>query len=451
MTLPADHRDPGLLAVNTPREQQRVRKKARQALVGLRSEAETLRTEVSNLQQLATQFRADASAAHLVEANEHLILAALHAETIAESAVGELDELTRSSQHDVLTGIPNRALMLDRLEHAIAIANRNHSRIAVLFVDIDNFKHINDTLGHAVGDDVVRLVARRLESVVRQSDTVSRHGGDEFLVLVSEIMQVSAAAVIAEKMLRALAEPHQAGEHELRLSASIGIAIYPDDGESASALIHRADTAMYFSKRRARGNFAYHSEQQAEDSASSARIHEQPSVAPVDHDALSRHAEAEDIQVVLRARIARELRSSFTPVQTIMDLLRQVRTEEPLMQILIERHLACLSMVSPVAVDTVRAAAQAVARNETSKTGEFVALDRDGTAHAVLEFTITKRPGVPDQTQRKLTQRSFGLTDGRRVYRLNATDFQVADTDLILKKCSSSRTVQSQRSGFPIS
>lgn len=149
----------------------------------------------------------------LQEANEQLVLAALHAETIAEEAVSHLDKLARSSQHDALTDTPNRALMLDRLENAIALARRHRTRIAVLFLDLDEFKQINDTLGHAAGDAVVQLVARRLESVVRHSDTVSRHGGDEFLVLMAEISQPSDAALISEKILAALAAPSRIDNH----------------------------------------------------------------------------------------------------------------------------------------------------------------------------------------------------------------------------------------------
>ena len=120
----------------------------------------------------------------MAEANEQLALVALHAESVAETAVSELGELARSGQRDPLTGLPNRLLMLDRLENAIATARRHETRIAVLFIDLDNFKRINDTLGHAIGDEALKLAARRLQSAVRDSDTVSRHGGEEFLVLL---------------------------------------------------------------------------------------------------------------------------------------------------------------------------------------------------------------------------------------------------------------------------
>ena len=171
--------------------------------------------------------------------------------------MGELEELTNTSQRDVLTGTPNRALMLDRLESAIALARRRGTRAALFFVDVDRFKQINDTLGHAVGDTVLRLVTRRLESVIRDSDTVSRHGGDEFLVLLAEVSSPNDAALIAAKMLLAIAA--RGPEPLPALSASVGIAIYPEDGQEAALLIANADAAMYRSKKRGRGGFSFHS------------------------------------------------------------------------------------------------------------------------------------------------------------------------------------------------
>jgi len=123
----------------------------------------------------------------------------LQAESLAETAISDLDELSRSSQRDILTDIPNRVLMLERLESAIVAARRRKNRIAVLFLDLDHFKEINDTLGHAIGDKVLQLVARRLESAIRESDTASRYGGDEFLILLAEISQTADAEQIAEK------------------------------------------------------------------------------------------------------------------------------------------------------------------------------------------------------------------------------------------------------------
>jgi len=232
---------------------------ADQVIAQLREEVKTLRGQLVELSQAVAAAQAPlfgGPSTALVEANGALVLSALHAAEVAESAMGELQELTRSGQHDVLTGTPNRALMLDRMEHAIALARRRGTRVALLFVDLDGFKQINDTLGHAIGDAVLHRVARRLESVIRDSDTVSRHGGDEFLVLLAEVGHATDAALIADKMLLAVAEP--AIDCLPALSASVGIAIYPEDGQEAADLIANADAAMYRVKGRGRGGFAFH-------------------------------------------------------------------------------------------------------------------------------------------------------------------------------------------------
>ena len=185
----------------------------------------------------------------LMAENERLVLAALASERAAEKARQDLEQLIVSSQRDPLTNTPNRALMLERLTSAITMAQRRAAHLAVLFLDIDKFKQINDSLGHTAGDDVLQLVARSLESVVRGSDTVSRHGGDEFLVLLTEVSQRAGAGLIAEKMLKAIAARSDLANPPVGVSVSIGIAIYPDDGIEAQTLVKRADEAMYLSKR----------------------------------------------------------------------------------------------------------------------------------------------------------------------------------------------------------
>ena len=231
-------------------------------LMQLSEETDGLLTRLVRLRNNLLEIRqavdgAKKAQATLAEASEQLVLAALHAESVAETAVSELGELARSGQRDPLTGLPNRLLMLDRLENAIATARRHETRVAVLFIDLDNFKAINDTLGHATGDEALKLVARRLQSAVRDSDTVSRHGGEEFLVLLTDISRAADAASIAQKLLAALAAPARAGAHRLQLSASIGITIYPEDAEDAQTLISLADAAMYRSKRRGPGGFEF--------------------------------------------------------------------------------------------------------------------------------------------------------------------------------------------------
>ncbi len=223
-------------------------------VVGLRAELESLQLELA----AARAGLEGSRGAQLREVNEQLVLSALRSQHVADTAAGDLDELTRTSQRDALTGTPNRVLMRDRLEQAIALSRRHGTRAAVLFVDVDRFKHINDEMGHGAGDEVLQLLARRMESVVRASDTVGRHGGDEFLVLLAEVAQASDAQAIAEKMLAALAVPCVVQSRKLRMTASIGIALFPDDGADAATLVDRADAAMYRVKHRGGGGLELH-------------------------------------------------------------------------------------------------------------------------------------------------------------------------------------------------
>ncbi len=147
--------------------------------------------------------------------------------------------------HDFLTDLPNRVLLRDRITQAIALAHRRHKQVAVLFVDLDGFKPVNDLLGHAIGDELIRSVALRLKAAVRASDTVSRSGGDEFVVLLTEVDHAEHAALGADKIIAAVAAPHEVFGRKLRVTASVGIAVYPIDGANAEALLKSADAAMY--------------------------------------------------------------------------------------------------------------------------------------------------------------------------------------------------------------
>ena len=161
------------------------------------------------------------------------------------------------AQHDSLTDLPNRILLNDRLNQAMALAHRHQQQLAVLFLDVDRFKHINDSLGHAVGDRLLQSMAQRLLGCVRKSDTVSRQGGDEFVILLSEVTHAQDAAVSAEKILMALSTPHRIDQHDLHVTASIGIATYPDDGTEAETLMKHADFAMYHAKDNGRNNYQF--------------------------------------------------------------------------------------------------------------------------------------------------------------------------------------------------
>ncbi|HEY0845316.1 MAG TPA: EAL domain-containing protein [Noviherbaspirillum sp.] len=161
------------------------------------------------------------------------------------------------ADHDALTCLPNRMLLQDRLQQAIAHACRTRTQVAVLFIDLDYFKHINDSLGHQVGDALLRMVADRLSKCVREGDTVARLGGDEFVLALPLVSGGTDAARVAQKALAALDATFHCGDHELHVSGSIGVSLYPDDGEDVEALMRTADTAMYYAKERGRGNYQF--------------------------------------------------------------------------------------------------------------------------------------------------------------------------------------------------
>jgi diguanylate cyclase (GGDEF)-like protein/PAS domain S-box-containing protein len=165
--------------------------------------------------------------------------------------------MIHSTEHDFLTGLPNRKLMNDRIEQAIALARRNSKRVAVLFLDLDGFKHINDSLGHSIGDKLLQSIGRRLVDCGRTTDTVSRQGGDEFVVLLSAVQRSEDAAIAASRILTSVAEAHSVDEHELHVTTSIGVSVYPEDGEDAETLIKNADTAMYQAKENGRQSYQY--------------------------------------------------------------------------------------------------------------------------------------------------------------------------------------------------
>jgi diguanylate cyclase (GGDEF)-like protein/PAS domain S-box-containing protein len=166
-------------------------------------------------------------------------------------------QIAHSAQHDFLTGLPNRMLLNDRIDQAIILARRSKMQVAVLFLDLDGFKHINDSLGHPVGDKLLKSIALRLVKCVRSTDTVSRQGGDEFVVLLSEVNRPNSTAITAGKILEAIARPHSIDQHDLHVTASIGVSAYPDDGLNAETLIKNADTAMYQMKENGRQGFRF--------------------------------------------------------------------------------------------------------------------------------------------------------------------------------------------------
>ncbi|HEY0065577.1 MAG TPA: EAL domain-containing protein [Telluria sp.] len=179
---------------------------------------------------------------------------------VAERKVAE-ERANALSIRDPLTGLVNRRSLIAQLEHAVASADRNHSEFALLFLDLDKFKHVNDTLGHEVGDELLRQVAARLLAAVRVSDTVARLGGDEFVVLLEGAGASANAARVARKIALAHSKPFDIGQHRVHTSTSVGIGLYPQDARDAAQLMKNADTAMYHAKQNKRGSVEFFREE----------------------------------------------------------------------------------------------------------------------------------------------------------------------------------------------
>jgi diguanylate cyclase (GGDEF)-like protein len=202
--------------------------------------------QVERLERALASSRQEAIAAQqqgvlLAQANARLGELAVRRER-------EVASVRHSAYHDELTGLPNRALLLDRLNQAIVRAKREQKQLAVLLLDLDGFKDVNDRLGHVAGDKLLQRVAERLLSCIRGSDTACRYGGDEFVVLLPEVDDQNRALVVAGEIHARLARPYMVDDYSIAVTASIGVAVYPRDGVSQNDLIKQADVAMYLAK-----------------------------------------------------------------------------------------------------------------------------------------------------------------------------------------------------------
>ncbi len=397
----------------------------------------------------------------LVAANEQLVVTALRAQSAADASALALEALSRSSELDSLTGLPNRQSLLSRFIYAIAIARRTGTQLAVLFVDLNNFKQINDALGHAVGDQVLRLAAQRLATAVRESDTVSRHGGDEFLILLTDVSHATDVVQIATKLIGALGRPARVGEHVLRLTASIGISMFPGDGVDTDALIKRADEAMYRAKRNGGGSFAFcENPSSPQDQmevpvftalhyplshyraalAEQARRHtqlrdanEQLVLAAISAQRLQDAAEqARRRQTEFLAVLAHELRSPLVPMQHAAALLHRARLDGsllPRIQGMIERQVAHLSRLVGDLLDVSRASTGKLRLERrmidlTDGIDAAVAACRPAMDARLQHFTLTcpKRPLDFYGDPVRVTQVLSNLLDNASKYSADGSD-----------------------------
>ena len=356
-------------------------------LAAVRRQIHVAREMLAQLRQtiLDTVSTADSNAASPLRAvNEQLVCSVLKAQADADDCNRTLGEVSRAAGHDALTALPNRVLFRDRLEQAIAQAHRHGTRLAVLFVDLDNFKQINDTLGHAIGDQVLQQAASRLAGCIRDSDTVGRHGGDEFLVLLTDVNLPVDADAIAGKIAATLDTPSHIGNNILRLSASIGISLYPDDGDEADMLIDRADAAMYLAKRRGAGHSlspdAMPAGRQPAPAPRFATLRPPPRLTDEGLGELQHYfgqlreaneqlvkaaisaqisqgdaerAQREQIQFL--AQLSHELRSPLGPILMAADLMGRLPTAElPRFQAIIEREIAHITRLVSDLLDVGR-------------------------------------------------------------------------------------------------
>ena len=324
--------------------------------------------------------------ADAVEANERLIRATLDARADAEAARLALNELVRTTGLDPLTQLPTRVLMLDRFAQAIHTAKRHSTHVALLFVDLDNFKLVNDTLGHSAGDKALQHIAHCIVSSIREVDTVSRYGGDEFLILLPEITAKVDALLVADKVVSALARPVRLFDQMLWFTASVGISFYPTDGEDPEALIERADAAMYRAKRRGQGRICVYRDPCTDDrrpeidelmGLQRALAHEEVEKAALEHEnyhATLQEANERLVVAALNAQklqgaaekayrrqaeflgvLAHELRHPLAPIRNAAELLGRVSAEElPRIQAMIARQVKHMARIVDDLLDVKR-------------------------------------------------------------------------------------------------
>jgi diguanylate cyclase (GGDEF)-like protein len=357
--------------------------------IRIRAEIDAARVELAGLRQQLAAARiqlVSGRAAHLVEANEHLVLAALAAQRSADDSEQTVRELTEAAELDILTGLPVASVLRARLATALAQAQQDGGHVGLLLLNLTDFKLINDTLGHATGDKVLQLAARTLAAAVRPIDTVSRHRGSKFLILLPQLADVTEAVSHAAAIVAALGAPAMLDQHVLRLTASVGIGISPDDGADADSLIDRAVAAMYRAKWRGLGSYAFQGDAGSSQRSLELRTLESLRQPLVDHqsavaeaerrNALLQEANTQLLLAAISAQevkeaaeqaqarqtrflgvLAHELRNPLTPIRNAAAILGRIPTDGPLLsrvQGIIERQVENMSRLVEDLLDVSR-------------------------------------------------------------------------------------------------
>ena len=318
-------------------------------------------------------------AARIVEVNEQLVVAAINSQVASEATSQALSLAAESSAQDPLTGLSNRTALLDRFVQAMAHTKRRGVQFALLFVDLDGFKPLNDAYGHGFGDKVLRLVAERMLSVMREVDTVCRHGGDEFVVLLAELTRAEDARMVADKLVAAISEEALIDGHKVQVTASVGIAIHPDHGEDFETLLACADAAMYESKRRQPGGVVLYDASlgiaprevkapgvpartaATADDTTNARLREANEklvLAVIDAQELQAAAElARHQQTEFMKKVAAELLDPAAPIRIASAMLGRESADQPLVPLLplvediVEKQISAITRIVDKVVD----------------------------------------------------------------------------------------------------
>jgi diguanylate cyclase (GGDEF)-like protein len=355
----------------------------------IRADIEASRAELASLRQQLAAARiqlVSSRVEHLVEANQHLVLAALAAQRSADDSELTVRELTEAADLDSLTRLPVASVLRARIAMALEQAQHDGSHVGLLLLNLTDFKLINDTLGHATGDKVLQLAARTLAASVRAIDTVGRHRGNKFLILLPQLADVTEAVSQAAAIVAALGAPAMLDQHVLRLTASVGISISPDDGTDADSLMDRAVAAMYRAKWRGLGSYAFQGEAGISDRSLELRTLESLRQPLVDHhsavveaerrNTLLQEANSQLLLAAISAQevkeaaeqaqrrqtnflgvLAHELRNPLTPIRNAAAILGRIPTADPRLskvQGIIERQVQNMSRLVEDLLDVSR-------------------------------------------------------------------------------------------------